>query len=213
MTQSPHIAIANGDGIGAEVMFAALSIMREVGVVTEMTMVEIGRRAFAYGFEQGIPPSCLQTILCSSFLLKAPTLTLNDTLHAMPLVEEAAVTDIRFDLSPLGLAKPLTCRVTDNQQFKICEPIYPLTAVLNETEIVDPAPMMLATALLLEAIDEDEAANLMANAVLSAYETARPESCEDFVESVVERIGNMPNILLPFNHYQSSALEIVASTH
>ena len=66
------IAIAEGDGIGPEIMGAVLSILDALGAPLEIRRVEIGEKVYLRGFPTGIEPSTWDTIRSSKGFLKAP---------------------------------------------------------------------------------------------------------------------------------------------
>lgn len=69
------IAIAYGDGIGPEIMAAALHILKEAGAPVELHEVEIGERLYLKGVASGIEPKSWDTIRNTRAFLKAPITT------------------------------------------------------------------------------------------------------------------------------------------
>lgn len=69
------IAVAEGDGIGPEIMDATLQIMSASGANLEIFKVEIGEKVYLRGFPAGIEPSTWDMIRRSAAFLKAPITT------------------------------------------------------------------------------------------------------------------------------------------
>ncbi len=69
------IAIAEGDGIGPEIMKATLSILKATGAPLEFHHVEIGEKVYLRGFPTGIEPGTWDIIRKAKGFLKAPITT------------------------------------------------------------------------------------------------------------------------------------------
>lgn len=69
------ITVAEGDGIGPEIMNATLHILRESGAKLEIHKVEIGEKVYLQGHSTGIEPSTWDTIRNTKAFLKAPITT------------------------------------------------------------------------------------------------------------------------------------------
>ncbi len=69
------IAIAYGDGIGPEIMEAALYVLGEAGANLEYHTVEIGEKVYLRGHATGIEASTWETIRNTKAFLKAPITT------------------------------------------------------------------------------------------------------------------------------------------
>lgn len=69
------IAVAYGDGIGPEIMEAALLILREAGANLEYKIVEIGEKVYLSGHPSGIESKTWDTIRHTQAFLKAPITT------------------------------------------------------------------------------------------------------------------------------------------
>lgn len=74
MSQTP-IVIAEGDGIGPEIMNAALQILQEAGASLEIHRIEIGERLYAQGFPTGINPASWELLKTYPVFFKAPITT------------------------------------------------------------------------------------------------------------------------------------------
>ncbi len=69
------ITIAEGDGIGPEIMDATLQILKATKAPLSFTKVEIGEKVYLRGFPSGIEPSTWESIRTSKGFLKAPITT------------------------------------------------------------------------------------------------------------------------------------------
>lgn len=69
------ITIAEGDGIGPEIMAATLHILKEAGAELDIHKVQIGEKVYQKGFPAGIEPSTWETIKKTKAFLKAPITT------------------------------------------------------------------------------------------------------------------------------------------
>ncbi|MBI3508604.1 MAG: NADP-dependent isocitrate dehydrogenase [Chlamydiia bacterium] len=74
MTKIP-IAVAEGDGIGPEIMKATLHVLRAAGASLEIHPIEIGEKLYLKGFSTGIDPAMWDTIRNTKAFLKAPITT------------------------------------------------------------------------------------------------------------------------------------------
>ncbi|MBC8034080.1 MAG: isocitrate dehydrogenase [Chitinophagaceae bacterium] len=66
------IAVANGDGIGPEIMQAVLSIFQAAGVSLEYEFVDMGKWVFDKGFSNGMTDQAKETIENLGILFKGP---------------------------------------------------------------------------------------------------------------------------------------------
>lgn len=69
------IAIAEGDGIGPEIMQAVLSILKASSAPLDFRFCEIGEKVYLRGFPAGIEPKTWETIRSAKAFLKAPITT------------------------------------------------------------------------------------------------------------------------------------------
>ena len=75
MTKKIPIAIAEGDGIGPEIMAAVLNILEAAGAPLEYHRCEIGEKVYLRGLSAGIEPKTWETIRAAKAFLKAPITT------------------------------------------------------------------------------------------------------------------------------------------
>jgi isocitrate dehydrogenase len=66
------IAVANGDGIGPEIMGAVLSIFKAAKLPLEFEFVDMGKWVFDKGYSNGMTPEAQQTIESLGILFKGP---------------------------------------------------------------------------------------------------------------------------------------------
>ncbi len=66
------IAVANGDGIGPEIMDAVLTIFKAAQVPMEYQFVDMGKWVFDKGYSNGMTPESQQTIESLGILFKGP---------------------------------------------------------------------------------------------------------------------------------------------
>lgn len=74
MKKTP-IAVAEGDGIGPEIMRATLQVLEAAGAAIELHRVEIGEKMYLKGFPTGMDPKTWDTIRGTKAFLKAPITT------------------------------------------------------------------------------------------------------------------------------------------
>lgn len=76
MPTSPiPITVAYGDGIGPEIMTAALRILTEAGAPLDLHVIEIGEKLYLKGVSTGIEPKSWETIRHTKAFYKAPITT------------------------------------------------------------------------------------------------------------------------------------------
>ena len=69
------VTIAEGDGIGPEIMAATLAIINHAGAKLDIHKVEIGEKVYNKGLKTGIDPSTWELIRKTKAFLKAPITT------------------------------------------------------------------------------------------------------------------------------------------
>ena len=75
MAKKIPITVAEGDGIGPEIMGATLRILEAAGAQLDIHRVEIGEKIYLRGLKTGIEPSTWESIRKTSVFLKAPITT------------------------------------------------------------------------------------------------------------------------------------------
>jgi isocitrate dehydrogenase len=69
---SRRITVIPGDGIGPEVVSAALKVVNASGVALETEVRQAGATVFARGIESGVPPETIESIRKTKVVLKGP---------------------------------------------------------------------------------------------------------------------------------------------
>src|SRR5687768_10970518 len=75
MPKTVPITVANGDGIGPEIMAATLEILKGAGAALEIEMIDIGEKVYLAGNSSGIEPSSWDSLRRTKVFLKAPITT------------------------------------------------------------------------------------------------------------------------------------------
>ncbi|MBI3900991.1 MAG: NADP-dependent isocitrate dehydrogenase, partial [Chlamydiia bacterium] len=75
MTNKIPIAVAEGDGIGPEIMSATLRVLQAAGAEVEIHPIEVGEKAYRKGFITGMDPKMWDVIRGTKAFLKAPITT------------------------------------------------------------------------------------------------------------------------------------------
>src|SRR5687767_11212077 len=75
MSNRIPITVANGDGIGPEIMAATLRIIEAAEVPIEIESIDIGEKVYLAGNSSGIEPSSWESLRRTKVFLKAPITT------------------------------------------------------------------------------------------------------------------------------------------
>ncbi len=75
MSQRIPITVANGDGIGPEIMAATLRILEAAEAPLEIQTIDIGEKVYLAGNSSGIEPSSWESLRRTQVFLKAPITT------------------------------------------------------------------------------------------------------------------------------------------
>lgn len=75
MSQNVPITVANGDGIGPEIMAATLDIIKAAGARIDIEPIEVGEKVYLRGISAGIEPSAWESLRRTHVFLKAPITT------------------------------------------------------------------------------------------------------------------------------------------
>ena len=70
-TKTP-ITVAYGDGIGPEIMTAALRVLEAAGARLEPEVIEVGEQVYLRGITSGIEPAAWDSLRRTKVFLKAP---------------------------------------------------------------------------------------------------------------------------------------------
>lgn len=71
----PVVAVAHGDGIGPEIMAAALDVLQAAGARLDLRPLEIGEKLYRQGHTAGISPEGWDTLRSARAFFKAPITT------------------------------------------------------------------------------------------------------------------------------------------
>jgi isocitrate dehydrogenase len=74
-TQTVPVTVAEGDGIGPEIMGATLHILKEAGARIDIEKIEIGEKVYLAGNSAGIAPEAFDSLRRTKVFLKAPITT------------------------------------------------------------------------------------------------------------------------------------------
>ncbi len=75
MSQNVPITVADGDGIGPEIMDATLHILKECGARIDIEKIDIGEKVYLAGNSAGIAPEAFESLRRTKVFLKAPITT------------------------------------------------------------------------------------------------------------------------------------------
>jgi len=75
MTNRTPITVAYGDGIGPEIMSAALFILREAGALLDIETIQIGEKLYRAGSSSGIDSGAWESLRRTRVLFKGPITT------------------------------------------------------------------------------------------------------------------------------------------
>lgn len=71
----PTVAVAHGDGIGPEIMDAALRVMHDAGAQMKLAAVKVGERVYRDGHSSGIAPATWEVLASADAMFKGPITT------------------------------------------------------------------------------------------------------------------------------------------
>ena len=75
LNEAPVVAVAHGDGIGPEIMTAALEVLKAAGARLDLRPLEIGEKLYHQGHTSGISPEGWDTLRTAAAFFKAPMTT------------------------------------------------------------------------------------------------------------------------------------------
>ena len=75
MSNNTPITVAHGDGIGPEIMDAALKIITAAGARIDIETIEVGEKVYLAGNTAGIAPEAWDSLRRTKVFLKAPITT------------------------------------------------------------------------------------------------------------------------------------------
>ena len=185
------LAVAYGDGVGPEVMDAALHVMREAGAQLEIVTIEIGSRIYAMEANFGVLPSGLQALERVKIMLKGPT-----DAPANDMYDEVTVSlRKRFDLEDIhriehryDLAPQIGAIGWVNERFALFEPSHGPMHDIAGQNIADPSSMILAGVMALSHLGQRDIADSIYQAWRRVMEEGSPAGTSEFAERVAGRL-------------------------
>ncbi len=208
--QLPSIAIAYGDGIGPEIMEAALLVMREAGANIAVETVSMGERMYAQGSDTGILPSAWETLRRTKVLLKAPTISPSSPGHLS--VTEALKERFglwgKINTIPLAISGAVSASPSAGMEaaawlgadFAIFEPVHGPVDKLAGKGTANPSGMLRAAVMMLYHLGQTEPAARIHRAWLAALQNGmhtadisityrqQPLGTHAFANAVIERL-------------------------
>jgi isocitrate/isopropylmalate dehydrogenase len=207
-----NITVAYGDGVGPEIMEAALIILREAGARISIETVEVGERIYNMGARYGILPSAWETLSRNKILLKAPVIIppdkgyneLNEAIYEKYglLSGNIISTNVLEDMPDSSFMKG-TANI--GEDFALFEAAHDAAADIARKNIVNPSGMIHASVMLLEHIGQAETASLIQNSWLKTIEdgihtidiyrkniSRKKAGTKEFTEAVIDRLGKAP---------------------
>lgn len=203
---TPSVAIAYGDGIGPEIMEAALMVLREAGVNITVETVSMGERMYAQGSDTGILPSAWETLRRTKVLLKAPTVlppiglqsvenALAERFSLCGKVHESCtlehVTSVPQALEAIGLL---------GSEFAFFAPLHGDASRLAGKNTANPSGMLHAAVMMLYHLGQQEPAARIRSAWLMSIQdglhtvdmhgrkNGRSLGTQEFAAAVVDRL-------------------------
>lgn len=185
------ITVAFGDGVGPEIMEAALHVMREAGAQLEIETIEIGSRIYNMEGASGLLPSAWNSLLRTKTLLKGPIIvpedkkfqSVTDAVCGIFEMEDANRSVHRHEGNPdIAAATHIT---PEFALFEVLQEPMPQLAGKNKA---DPSGAILAGVLLLEHIGQTETAERIRQAWQQALSEDLRLGTQEFAAAVVERL-------------------------
>ncbi len=185
------VVIAYGDGIGNEVMDAALMVMREAGAKLEIESIRIGESVYKMGGNDGVMPSAWQSLTRARALLKGPATRPADKQNITETICRHFSLDIDQRLTEQCDAEPgIAAAGYIGEQFALFEPLQDAEEKLAGKNKAHPGAMILAAAMLLDHIGQKDVADAIRRALQTTL--AKPKKkirTQQFAEKIVENLS------------------------
>jgi isocitrate/isopropylmalate dehydrogenase len=194
MINSNLITIAYGDGIGHEVMDAALAIMREAGAKLEIETIQIGQPIYKMGSSDGVLPSSWESLGRTRILLKGPVVRPEDKENNTTAICNHFAIDIASRTTRECSAQPDISAVSYiGEGFALFEPLQDAMPELTGKNKAHPGAMILAATMMLEHIGQYDAANRILIALETALKNQKKKlKTTKFTESMIEHLFVIP---------------------
>ncbi len=209
-SEATTITVAYGDGIGPEIMEAALLIMRESGANLRFEAIEIGQRIYNMQGKYGIIPSAWETLMRNKIVLKSPIIIPEkpefiDATQA--IYEKLALSAENHEISNI-LTIPgtewLSASSNISENFALFETTHDAAPEIAGKNIANPSAIIQASILMLKHIGQKQPAFIIENALLATisegihtpdmYSRTNSTSkvgTNEFADEIIERMGRM----------------------
>lgn len=195
------ITVAYGDGVGPEIMDAALAVLQKAGAELEIEAIQLGGRVYSMGSLTGVLPSAWEPLARTGVLLKAPTfIPESEGVHAATTVlcsrfgidPQARLTEQCPDYPDIAAAAYI------GSHFAFFEPLQQVEADLAGKNKAHPAAMILAAVLMLRHLGQEETAARMHAALLETLRLGQKRiRTSGFAQNVMERLQTAAAQRLP----------------
>lgn len=192
------ITLAYGDGIGFEVMEAALRLLQEAEAELQIEIVELGAEVFKRGGTTGIPQDVWEPLRRARVLLKAPIAMPENVSYSLfleTLEAEFGVLETTVIETLPALPAYTKAVIRKNDSFVLFEANHGAAPDIAGKNIADPTGLMHAAILLLVHLEQYSTANFIHNALLKTLEDGiNPAEIgtAEFAEAIVDRMGLKP---------------------
>lgn len=210
MTITTPITISFGDGVGPEIMYAVLNIIRHANVPISTHTIEIGARAYHHGFRYGIPAYCMDKIMENKILLMAPHASApsNDfeTLDIPAYLKCDHIYESQFDGVPFGISNMtnMKAKAFIGKEYAVFMPTHEHYPELEGQDVANPSGMLLAAILMLQHIGLEEKALMIERAWIQTLEDGYRTSdivktpykmtstTTEFIQHTIEKLCPIP---------------------
>lgn len=187
-----QITIAYGDGIGYEIMDAALLIMREAGAQLDVEVVQMGEEEYRLGAPNGFDNRTLRAIKRTGILLKAPTIdpALIDNLDEGEFFSASSALYKELEIT----THETNFIFADAPEFTAISSIGENVAIFESALAFDSAPhpagMIFAACKMLEHIGQNQVGTNITNAILETFKELASTQVDSnkFAQAVIDRL-------------------------
>jgi len=190
LSLNKHITIAYGDGIGHEVMDAALFVLREAGAELEIETIQIGSRIYSMGSTDGVLPSSWESLARTRVFLKGPVVRPDDKQNSTEAICHRFGLDIAARMTQQCNTQPEIAAIGYiGEGFALFEPLQDALPEIAGKNKAHPGAMILAATMLLEHIEQEETASCIRAALEETLKNKKKRIKTDkFAEMVVEAL-------------------------
>ena len=179
------LTVAYGDGVGPEIMEAALNVMREADVMLSIDTIEVGQRIYDMESPSALLPSYWEKLHRTKLLLQAPvanpegTQSIHDELYHRMNVTEGE----RHTLAP-GIAADVHL----GEDFAFFNPAHDTQVELAGSNKANPASMIWASILLLNHIGQWQEAARIFKGLTKTLQMGEELGTREFAEAVCSNL-------------------------